>query len=403
MGGQTVIERMPEQRSTGRGPFYLSSPDETLIASGVERMWTDALSGDLAGNVRRGLSGDDIAVGALPFHPDSAACLFQPREVTRIPTDLGASRKPNPGNGNGGRPPVPWSVEAEGGRTGYEACVGRALRLMKGGYAELPKELRKVVLARSVLLKTAEPVDVAMLVARLRSDPRAAVFAAPLPPDPVSGERTLIGATPELLLEKRGRQVVTEPLAGSRRRQDDPSADAAIASSLLESKKDRLEHALVVEYTADVLAPYCAHLQVPDTPSLVATQSMWHLGTRIEAVLRDPDANSLDILRHLHPTPAVCGFPARQAAEIIADLESFDRDFYGGAVGWCDGRGDGRWYLAIRCAEVTADAVRLYAGAGIVEGSDPVSEFAETSAKFSAMLTALGIDEEGQPLATDPR
>src|SRR5690606_28308886 len=107
----------------------------------------------------------------------------------------------------------------------------------------------------------------------------------------------------------------------------------------------------------------------------------------------------LDILRHLHPTPAVCGFPARRAAELIADLESFDRGFYGGAVGWTDATGDGRWYLAIRCAEVIQDSVRLFAGAGIVEGSDPETELAETSAKFSAMLSALGIDEEGNAVA----
>lgn len=390
------MERAPFLPLPGRGPFYLSSPDVTLIASGVEHNWTTPLSGNLSGEVREHLAqapSDAIAVGALPFHPDAPCCLFQPREVTRIPTTPVAPRRIRTTAAGGNPPPISWRAEDGGGRSGYEACVGRALRLMQSGEARLPEQLQKVVLARSVLLRTARPVDVAMLVARLRHDPRAAVFATPLPPQAPGGERTLIGATPELLLQKTGQHIVTEPLAGSRRRLPDATADADTARSLKESEKDRLEHTLVVEYTADILAPYCSRLDIPAAPSLVATDTMWHLGTRIEAVLRDPWTTSLEILSKLHPTPAVCGFPARRAAEVISDLEPFDRGFYAGAVGWCDARGDGSWYLAIRCAEVTPDAVRLYAGAGIVDGSDPVSEFAETSAKLRAMLEALGINE----------
>src|SRR5690606_19347789 len=111
----------------------------------------------------------------------------------------------------------------------------------------------------------------------------------------------------------------------------------------------------------------------------------------------------LRLVADLHPTPAVCGLPGELARETIAELEPFDRGFFAGAVGWTDARGDGRWLVAIRCAELSGSTARLFAGAGIVAGSRPADEAAETSAKFLAMLRAFGIDEEGHTLPEEER
>ncbi len=122
---------------------------------------------------------------------------------------------------------------------------------------------------------------------------------------------------------------------------------------------------------------------------------MWHLGTRIEGELKDPEAlawtSSAALAALLHPTPAVCGTPRAPAADAIAALEPMPRGFYAGAVGWCDAAGDGDWHVALRCARVQGREARLFAGAGIVADSVPALEGAETRAKFNAMLNALGV------------
>ena len=130
---------------------------------------------------------------------------------------------------------------------------------------------------------------------------------------------------------------------------------------------------------------------VPSEPSIFHTETMWHLGTRIEGVLKDPATTSLDLALAMHPTPAVCGFPQQKAAEAISDIESFNRELFTGMVGWCNASGDGEWAVTIRCAEINANKIRLFAGAGIVPGSNPDKELGETSAKFKTMLNALGI------------
>jgi isochorismate synthase len=149
---------------------------------------------------------------------------------------------------------------------------------------------------------------------------------------------------------------------------------------------------MVVESILDTLTPYCADLSTPEGTGLRATASMWHLGTRIVGRLKDTSLSSAFFAALLHPTPAVCGLPRKLAHAQITELEPYDRDFYAGAVGWCDSAGDGRWYVSIRCAEIDGDEARLYAGAGIVPGSTPEGEVAETAAKFKAMLDAFGIE-----------
>lgn len=391
------MKRSEALRSACDAQFHLSGVDETMVASGVVQSWDAPLAGSLAAEVAATLgvdgTGAGVAVGALPFRPDQPAHLFEPGTLVRRERGgaLQAARLDLPARACPG--PLLRGEEPGSDTEEYQARVVRALRLMED---EAPRGdgLRKVVLARRVLLHTPEPVDIASLIARLGADPGVTVFAVPLPEGDGNGGM-FVGATPELLLDKVGRRVISGPLAGSVRRLPGSAEDAAAARGLLRSEKDRLEHRLVVEFIADALAPYCRELVVPDAPSLVATQSMWHLGTRITGELKDRSVSTLELLAQIHPTPAVCGYPADRATSVISELEPFDRGFYGGAVGWCDSSGDGRWHLAIRCAEVTPDAVRLFAGAGIVPGSDPGREAAETSAKLSAMLTALGIDAAG--------
>ncbi|MBV8195610.1 MAG: chorismate-binding protein, partial [Candidatus Dormibacteraeota bacterium] len=142
---------------------------------------------------------------------------------------------------------------------------------------------------------------------------------------------------------------------------------------------------------ADTLAPFCSELEVDRQPSLHATATLWHLRTSIRGRLRDDSPDALTLAAALHPTPAVCGMPPDAALSLIRELEPFDRRFYAGIVGWVDARGDGEWVIALRCAEIMGRTARLYAGAGIVSGSDPAAEDREADVKFGAMLRALGV------------
>lgn len=280
----------------------------------------------------------------------------------------------------------------------YRAAVAEALERIERG------EFSKIVLSRSLLLEAAADWDPAVLLSRMRLDPLATTFSVPLRPAHPGVARNLIGATPELLVEKRGDLVASHPLAGSARRAADPAADRAAGEALLASDKNRREHEMAAEMVLDTLAPFCASLSAPHGMTLTATRRMWHLGTRIEGRLKDPDTPCATLLAALHPTPAVCGLPRAAAEAALPGLEGYARGFYAGAVGWLEANGDGCWYLALRCADLEGSRARLYAGAGIVRGSDPEAEEEETSAKFLAMLAAFGQEEAAiEPAASATR
>ncbi|WP_062064341.1 isochorismate synthase DhbC [Cellvibrio sp. OA-2007] len=251
-------------------------------------------------------------------------------------------------------------------------------------------ELEKVVLSRTLEVQCEHTLDIKQLLGNLEArNPNAYTFAVKL------GEgkhfRTLIGASPELLISRQGNRIVANPLAGTEPRSSDPAIDQARAEQLFASAKDRYEHALVIQAVVAALQPFCKELQVPAEPSLINTPTLWHLSTRIEGVLEDPQTSSLELALAMHPTPAVCGYPTDKARTAIREIEGYDRGMFTGMVGWCDSAGDGEWVVTIRCAEVEAQAIRLYAGAGVVAGSNPEKELAETGAKFNTMLNALGI------------
>jgi isochorismate synthase len=188
-------------------------------------------------------------------------------------------------------------------------------------------------------------------------------------------------------VSKRGLAVETDGLAGTAKRGAD---DASIMRALLESAKDRHEHALVVRAIADVLGPRVSSLKVPAEPRIRSLRNVHHLWTPICAVLRD-ETHVLSLVGALHPTPAVSGTPRERATSWIAAHEPTARGWYTGAVGWIDAAGDGDFVVAIRAGLLGPNDVWLYAGAGIVEGSDPLAELAETRAKQAPMLAALGL------------
>ncbi|CAN7701147.1 isochorismate synthase [Pararhizobium sp. LjRoot238] len=373
-------------------PYVLKTAGETLLALGQNALLPQGPLAELSERTARFFrdhsEGPDMLVGALPFEPSASAHLFQPERVLRVQGrhDLGAV----PGLGGAQPQAGPariLSVTADPDPEIFAAAVSAGLEAMEAAGADL----RKIVLSRSLKISASRDFSAADLMRRLSGDDSVTVFATPLPPRGANG-RTLIGATPELLVEKRGCSVVSHPLAGSARRHPDAAADRRSAAALLSSEKDRREHAMVVESIFDLLSPYCLDLSAPEGTGLRATASMWHLGTRIAGRLKDASMQSEYLAALLHPTPAVCGLPRAAAHSKIGELESHDRGFYAGAVGWCDSAGDGRWFVSIRCAEIEGCEARLYAGAGIVPGSTPEGEIAETAAKFRAMLDGFGID-----------
>jgi isochorismate synthase len=274
-----------------------------------------------------------------------------------------------------------WRVTEVPSPERYGAAVAAAVARMRAG------EFDKVVLARSLELTSGHAPDLPAMLRRLaRRDPSGYTFAVPSGPG-----RTLIGASPELLVARQGGRLTANPLAGSAPRSEDLAEDVRRAVALLESEKDLHEHAVVVAAVREALAPFCATLQVPERPTLVRTAAMWHLSTTVTGELADPDtATALDLASALHPTPAVCGTPTDLARRVIAESEPFDRGAYTGMVGWQDADGDGEWVVTIRCAEAEGNTLRLFAGAGVVAASTPEAETAETAAKFRTFLHAVG-------------
>ncbi len=364
------------------GSFLLTSPHRALLATGERQVVTETDPDELAARVTKLLVDSDVpvAVGALPFDTDAEPHVVLP-EAARWSGPLPARPRRPVGAAS--------SVEPVPSRAGYARAVAAAVESLRAG------DLRKVVLARALRLTMAAPVDVRTLLGNLVSDNAAGFTYAVDLPCP-AGRRTLVGATPEMLLSRTGTTVVANPLAGSIPRERDPEADRAAGESLLASVKDRDEHRVVVEAVADGLRPFCRTLDVPAEPSLIRTNAVWHLSTRVEGELRDPGITSLRLASALHPTPAVCGTPSAAARSAITALEPFDRGFYAGAIGWCDADGDGEWVVGIRCGELTEPVsgppvMTLYSGAGIMPASVPALEVTETSAKFQTLLRAMGV------------
>jgi menaquinone-specific isochorismate synthase len=196
-----------------------------------------------------------------------------------------------------------------------------------------------------------------------------------------------LGASPELLVRRRGDEALSRPLAGTVARSGDPEEDANLASGLLGSAKERHEHALVVDAIVAAFDDLGVATEHEETPRLLELRNVVHLATTIHATF-SARLPVLQLVAALHPTPAVAGSPRDAALDFLDRHEPLDRDRYAGAVGWFDGTGDGEFYVGIRCAIIEGAVARLIAGSGIVEGSDPDSELAETQIKLQALLAA---------------
>jgi menaquinone-specific isochorismate synthase len=200
----------------------------------------------------------------------------------------------------------------------------------------------------------------------------------------------LLGASPETLVQVAGGRVSARVLAGTAGRGVDAATDRAAAAELLASDKNQDEHAFALESVLASLRPHAADLQASERAFPLELPNLWHLASDISGTLGDA-SSSLDLLDALHPTAAVAGSPTGAALRAIAELEPFDRGRYAGPVGWVGADGEGEWAVALRCAQVSPDGrITAYAGAGIVQGSDPDAELAETGIKFRPILDAFG-------------
>jgi menaquinone-specific isochorismate synthase len=277
-----------------------------------------------------------------------------------------------------GRPVPASSVDEVGGRRAYESAVSRAVGRISRG------EFEKVVLARAKDVRAPSPFHPLGILNGLRQRfPDCTSFSV------ANGRgQSFIGASPELLLRVEGRVALTEALAGSAARGATASEDASIGGRLLRSEKDLREQRIVLDSILRRLAPLGLDLKYPGRPLLRRFSNVQHLHTPVEAAL-PKGVRLLDMLGRLHPTPAVGGTPREMAVQAIGELEAFPRGLYGGALGWIDSRGDGEFIVGLRSALVDGSRARMYAGAGIVAGSSPETEFLETELKFAAMQDAL--------------
>ncbi|HEY5155926.1 MAG TPA: isochorismate synthase [Acidimicrobiales bacterium] len=329
-----------------------------------------------------------VAFGALPFDPACAGELIVPRVLvgraedgTQWVTHLLDVDAPIPDLEFGDDPsgpatagPTRFTVTSPRAATDWQASVVAARDELRNGTA------RKVVLARELVVEADAPIRRSDVLAQLRAAyPSCMLFA-------IGG---FVGATPELLVARTGDRVRSHPMAGTAPRSSDPSTDAGLAASLLASSKDRIEHRYTIDMVHDTLLPWCSFLDEEAEPSIVAMANVQHLATLVEGRLSSPPASVVELMRALHPTPAVNGTPRDVALSLIATHEGVDRGRYAGPVGWVDADGNGEWAVGIRSAELDGNRARVFAGVGVVADSDPDAELAETRAKFQALLGAI--------------
>ncbi|MDT8369983.1 MAG: isochorismate synthase [Longimicrobiales bacterium] len=265
----------------------------------------------------------------------------------------------------------------EGNRIAWESAVERTLDAITRG------EVRKAVLARTLdveLERPISPVDLVLALWRQHTGTHAFLF------EPEPG-RALLGAAPEAVVTLRGSDFAATAVAGSVASGDTREEQERLARGLLESAKDRAEQRVVAEEMISRLGSAGHEVEADPEPHVLALARIQHLETEIRARVRSGDA--LELVERLHPTPAVCGVPLGAALDLLARTEPFERGWYAGPVGWFDPGGDGHFVPALRTAVGDGRRWRLFAGAGIVEGSVPSAEWEETAIKFQPVLRAL--------------
>ncbi len=355
--------------------------------SRAQRWWSSLCNASVIDDSVSVAGSGPVAFGSFAFDPDSPSVVVLPEVIMGRKggqawiTVINSEEDPRLRVPIASVPSPPTAVSwTEGALASseWEGVVAEAVRRINAG------ELDKVVLARDVIAQVEGEIDVRYLLRQLaREYPTCWTFT-------VAG---MVGATPELLVRRTGDLVTSRVLAGTVRRRGDAQADAGLAIALLESDKDLEEHEYAVHSVARALAAHCTDLDVPATPHVLKLSNVQHLATDVTGRLAD-NAPVLALAASLHPTAAVCGTPTERAFTMIRELEGMDRGRYAGPVGWFDSRGDGEFGIALRCAQVDQEAgtVRAFAGCGIVAGSNPARELAESNAKLTPIRDALTVD-----------
>jgi len=248
--------------------------------------------------------------------------------------------------------------------------------------------IQKVVLARNIECTSNQPIQVeSILKTLIQNNHSSHIFAIE------RRNSCFLGATPEKLVQLHNKSIDAQCLAGSINRGGTLTEDTLLQNKLLESEKNSLEHTIAANWMTEKLNGLCSSLQHNQTPAIVQTPTVHHLATNFTGVLRK-DSHILRCVNELHPTPTISGLPTLSALECIRDLEDFDRGWYSGPIGWLNRYGEGEFAVAIRSGLFNGPTANLYAGAGIVPGSDPEQEYQETQFKFATILNTLETTNE---------
>ena len=362
--------------------FEVKGEDRFLVA---RNWWNEQLSDFLIQNNVHGIGTGPILFSSFSFDPNEPSVLIIPEIVLGHKNGKSwitwIGNKSQPDITQISNSAISSEISWQKGSISEEKWrdqVSAAITAIKSS------QLEKVVLARDLSATSNTTIDIRNLIQRLEIEyPSTWLFL-------VDG---LIGATPELLVRLSKSLVTSRVLAGTIRKSGNEDRDLALAASLAKSSKDLEEHEYAVKSVADALAPFCSSTNVPESPFVLHLSNVMHLATDVTGVLNDSakQADIFTLVEKLHPSAAVCGTPTEVAKKLIASLEEMNRGRYSGPVGWIDAHGDGEIAIALRCGQLSADhkSIRIFAGCGIVAGSDPANEYAESQAKLMPMRTAL--------------
>ena len=359
------------------------------IVSGPERFadarkwWLKQLESFAITNSVHGNGTGPVLFASFSFSSDEESVLIIPQVIVGKKGDkswitwIGSSPQPDLNV----TPPdlihnsITWDSD-EHADDAWKSRVSTAVDRIQSG------KLDKVVLARDFTGHADQDIEPRTILKKLAAEyPSTWNFS-------VAG---LVGATPELLLRLSRKMVTSRVLAGTISKSGDDERDLALAASLARSSKDLEEHLYAVKSVADALEPFCTSTNVPDAPYVLHLANVMHLATDVTGAIAEKLAHvdAFTILEQLHPSAAVCGTPREQAGQLITEIESMSRGRYAGPVGWIDAAGDGELGIALRCGQIDGDSIRIFAGCGIVAGSDPDKELAESVAKLVPMRSAL--------------
>ena len=359
------------------------------IVSGPERFadarkwWLKQLESFAITNSVHGNGTGPVLFASFSFSPDEESVLIIPQVIVGKKGDkswitwIGSSPQPDLNV----TPPdlihnsITWDSD-EHADDAWKSRVSTAVDRIQSG------KLDKVVLARDFTGHSDQDIEPRTILKKLAAEyPSTWNFS-------VAG---LVGATPELLLRLSRKMVTSRVLAGTISKTGNDERDLALAASLARSSKDLEEHLYAVKSVADALEPFCTSTNVPDAPYVLHLANVMHLATDVTGAIAEKLAHvdAFTILEQLHPSAAVCGTPREQAGQLITEIESMSRGRYAGPVGWIDAAGDGELGIALRCGQIDGDSIRIFAGCGIVAGSDPDKELAESVAKLVPMRSAL--------------